>query len=167
MREIQASSKRVSSIVKLIDDVAFQTSLLALNAAVEAARAGSDGKGFAVVAEEVRALANKSASAAKETENIITQTLASISSGASIADSLGKSLDCIVGHTESMNALIAQVDNSSVEQSNCISQIEQSLFAIDEATQSTSTQADETARTAKQLSEEASSLTETISVFRL
>ncbi|WP_413578815.1 methyl-accepting chemotaxis protein [Bdellovibrio sp. HCB290] len=135
MSEISANSKKITEILDMIDDIAFQTNLLALNAAVEAARAGEQGKGFAVVADAVRALAQKSADAAKEISGLITEANAKSQTGVELAADSEKSLKAIVDNTNHVFQLIQEVAQGSQEQTHSIDQVKQALTSIDESLQ--------------------------------
>ncbi|MBS1972482.1 MAG: hypothetical protein JSU04_19405 [Bdellovibrionales bacterium] len=135
MNEISESSKRIEAIITVIDDIAFQTNLLALNAAVEAARAGDHGKGFAVVAEAVRALAQRSALAAKDISGLIKESVQKISQGSQIADRSGMVLNAIVGSVNKVSELNNEISTGSSEQANDIQQISKAMFQLDQSSQ--------------------------------
>lgn len=162
MGEISATSKKMSEIINVIDDIAFQTNLLALNASVEAARAGEQGKGFAVVAEAVRSLAQRSANSAKEISNLIKESGDKIERGASMA---GKSRETLKGIVESIrkaNELNAQIAAASLEQANSLEQINKAMNQLDQATQNNAASAEETAATSEELSSQSEVLKRTV-----
>nr|MBC8551776.1 MCP four helix bundle domain-containing protein [Candidatus Brocadiales bacterium] len=155
MEEINKSSKEISEITKVIDGIAFQTNLLALNAAVEAARAGEHGKGFAVVAEEVRNLAQRSATAAKDTTVLIEDCVAKAVNGVQIATKGREALQEIVTNVKKVTDLTKEIANASVEQSSGIDQVGKAIQQMDEVTQSIAANAEEAAAAAEELSAQA------------
>ena len=151
MQEMKASNGEIAKIIKTIDEIAFQTNLLALNAAVEAARAGEAGAGFAVVAEEVRALAQRSAAAAKETAGQIESALARSDEGARLSVEASESLARIVEKVRAMDRLIAEIAQASGEQSHGINQLNSAVTQIDKVTQGNAAAAEQTAAAAQEL----------------
>jgi len=155
MEEINVSSKKIAEITKVIDGIAFQTNLLALNAAVEAARAGEHGKGFAVVAEEVRNLAQRSATAAKDTTTLIDDCVAKAVNGAQIAGKGKEALENIVTNVDKVNALTKEIANASIEQSSGIGQVGSAVQQMDQVTQQIAANAEEAAAAGEELSAQA------------
>lgn len=167
MHDINNSSNQIAKIIKVIDEIAFQTNLLSLNAAVEAARAGVHGKGFAVVAEEVRNLAQRSAKAAKETEKLIEGSVEKIRVGADIADQTAQALDSIITNITKVNDLMDEIASASTEQVEGIEQISQALRQFDEVTQANAASAEQSASAAEELSGQAINLQKLVGKFRL
>jgi methyl-accepting chemotaxis protein len=167
MGDIQASSKKISDIIGVIDSIAFQTNILALNAAVEAARAGEQGRGFAVVASEVRNLAQRSATAAKEIKTLIAESVDKVESGAKLVQEAGTTMDGVVASFQQVAALVTEIASASKEQSSGIEQTTQAVGQMDEVTQQNAALVEEAAAAAESLEEQARGLVQTVSMFKL
>ncbi len=167
MDEINSSSTNISKIIKVIDDIAFQTNILALNAAVEAARAGQHGKGFAVVAEEVRNLAARSASAAKETTEMIENSIKKSQVGTNIAQNTAKALNEIVEEVEKVANLVSDIATSSNEQAAGLEQINIGVMQVSQVVQANSATSEEGAAASEELTGQAQMLREMVGKYKL
>lgn len=158
MHEISKSSKKIAEIIDVIDDIAFQTNLLALNASVEAARAGEQGKGFAVVADAVRALAQRSAEAAKDISGLIKDSVSKIENGTEVADKSGTVLGEIVNSVKKVSDLNSEISSASNEQTTGIQQVGKAMNQLDQGSQANAAASEEIAGTAEQISGQAQNL---------
>nr|WP_315431130.1 methyl-accepting chemotaxis protein [uncultured Albidiferax sp.] len=167
MENINASSKKVQEIIGVIESIAFQTNILALNAAVEAARAGEQGRGFAVVATEVRALAQRSATAAREIRTLIAQSAEQIAAGTHQMDDAGRTIDEVVTSVKQVGALIRQITHATKEQSLGISQVNEAVTHLDTVTQQNAALVEQSAASAEGLSDSSVSLARAVQIFHL
>jgi methyl-accepting chemotaxis protein len=167
MDSIQASSKKIVDIIGVIDGIAFQTNILALNAAVEAARAGEQGKGFAVVASEVRNLAQRSAGAAKEIKGLIDDSVGKVGAGTDQVAEAGRTMQEIVASVRRVTDIMGEIMAASQEQTSGIEQVNQAISQMDQATQQNAALVEQAAAAAGSLQEQAGSLVQAVSVFRV
>jgi methyl-accepting chemotaxis protein len=167
MRSIDESSRRIGEIIGVIDGIAFQTNILALNAAVEAARAGEQGRGFAVVASEVRALAGRSAEAARQIKQLITASLDQVNSGTALADQAGNTMTDVVAAIKRVSQLVVDISAAMQEQSTGVSQVGEAITQLDQTTQQNAALVEETAAASQSLDEQARQLVTSVEVFRI
>ena len=167
MRDIHDSSRRIADIIGVIDGIAFQTNILALNAAVEAARAGEQGRGFAVVASEVRALAGRSASAAREIKSLITASVEQVEHGTSLVDQAGSTMQTVVQSIARVNQIVGDISTASSAQSHGVSQVSHAVAQMDHSTQQNAALVEQMAAAASSLHTEAQELVQAVAVFIL
>ncbi|PND37367.1 methyl-accepting chemotaxis protein [Paucibacter aquatile] len=167
MDEINASSKKISDIIGVIDGIAFQTNILALNAAVEAARAGEQGRGFAVVASEVRSLAQRSAEAAREIKTLIGASVERVETGSRLVQEAGSSMTDIVTSVQRVSDIIGEISAAASEQSDGIGQVNQSVVQLDQMTQQNAALVEESAAAAESLKDQAERLAEAVDRFKV
>jgi len=167
MANIEKSSQQIGQIIGVIDEIAFQTNLLALNAGVEAARAGDAGRGFAVVASEVRALAQRSAEAAKEIKGLITASGAQVVEGVELVDQTGQSLERILSQISEINAVVGTIAAGAAEQATGIEQVNQAISQMDQNTQKNASMAEETNAAGQTLATDAGHLSEVVLQFKI
>jgi methyl-accepting chemotaxis protein len=167
MSAINDSSKKIADIIGVIDSIAFQTNILALNAAVEAARAGEQGRGFAVVAAEVRSLAQRSAGAAKEIKQLISESVDKVANGTRLVDRAGTTMGEVVASVHRVTGIIGEISNASAEQTLGIEHINRAITQMDAATQQNAALVEEAAAAAESMREQAQSLGDKVSVFRI
>jgi methyl-accepting chemotaxis protein len=167
MGEISDASKKIGDIIGVIDGIAFQTNILALNAAVEAARAGEQGRGFAVVASEVRSLAQRSAAAAKETKELIGNSVERMQSGAKLVEDAGQTMDEIVGSVKGMTGIISEIAAASQKQLASIDQVSRAVSQMDSVSQHNAEVVQQSASAADKMSSQAESLIQAVARFSL
>lgn len=167
MADINASAVKIADIISVINEIAFQTNILALNAAVEAARAGEQGRGFAIVAAEVRSLAQKTATAAKEIKSLITDSLNKVESGTKLSEEAGKTIGEVVASVRRVTSIMGEISHAASEQALGIAQVNEAAVQIDQITQQNAALAEEATATAEALKAEADVLLEAVSIFRL
>jgi len=167
MGSIKASSSKIVDIIGVIDGIAFQTNILALNAAVEAARAGEQGRGFAVVASEVRNLAQRSAGAAKEIKELISDSVEKVDAGSKLVDEAGQTMDLVVTSIRQVADIMGEITAATQEQSNGIEEVNQAITQMDEMTQQNAALVEEAAAAAESMGEQAQMLAQAVSIFKL
>ena len=167
MQDIAESSHRIGEIIGVIDGIAFQTNILALNAAVEAARAGEQGRGFAVVATEVRALAHRSAEAAKEIKQLISESTGKVEAGSQLVDAAGRSMEGIVSQVRHIGTLIEEMSRATAEQASGVAQVGGAVEQLDQVTQQNAALVEQSAAATEGLRQQAQRLAEAVQVFRL
>ena len=167
MGDINASARKIVDIISVIDGIAFQTNILALNAAVEAARAGEQGRGFAVVAAEVRNLAQRSASAAREIKELIGDSVAKVDAGSALVDQAGTTMGQIVASVRKVADIMVEISSASQEQNADIEKIGRAIVSMDEMTQQNSALVEQASAAAESLTEQTNQLSEALSVFKL
>ena len=167
MASINESSSKIVDIISVIDGIAFQTNILALNAAVEAARAGEQGRGFAVVASEVRSLAQRSAAAAKEIKVLIDDSVGKVADGSRLVDEAGSTMDEVVASVRRVTEIMSEITVATAEQSQGITQVNQAITEMDGVTQQNAALVEQAAAAAESLKEQAATLAQAVSVFKL
>ena len=167
MNGISQSSKKIADIISVIDGIAFQTNILALNAAVEAARAGEQGRGFAVVASEVRNLAGRSAAAAREIKDLISDSVGKVDAGTQLVNEAGKTMEEVVSSVARVTAIISGISAASQEQSTGIEQVNQAIVQMDDVTQQNAALVEQAAAAAESMQEQAAALVQAVAAFRL
>ena len=167
MSSINESSRKIADIISVIDGIAFQTNILALNAAVEAARAGEQGRGFAVVATEVRTLAQRSASAAKEIKQLISDSVVEVASGTRLVDQAGKTMAEIVESVQRVTDIMSEITSATREQTAGIEQVNEAVMQMDQMTQQNAALVEEAAAAAESMQEQAQQLSAEVAVFKL
>jgi methyl-accepting chemotaxis protein len=167
MGDIEHSAEQISQIIGVIDEIAFQTNLLALNAGVEAARAGDAGKGFAVVASEVRALAQRSAEAAKEIKSLISASTNQVKTGVSLVGQTGEALTAIVGRVSEINGLMSEISASAVEQATALGEVNTAVNQMDQTTQQNAAMVEQSTAASHSLTQETEQLARLVGRFKV
>jgi hypothetical protein len=167
MKGINEASRKIGDIISVIDGIAFQTNILALNAAVEAARAGEQGRGFAVVASEVRALAGRSAAAAKEIKSLIDDSVRRVESGTALVYQAGSTMTEVVSSIRRVTDIMGEISAASKEQSLGVSQVGEAVSQMDQVTQQNAALVEQMAAAASSLKSQADELVQTVAVFKL
>ena len=167
MRDINTSSQKIADIIGVIDGIAFQTNILALNAAVEAARAGEQGRGFAVVASEVRALAGRSAEAAREIKGLISASVERVAQGSDLVDKAGVTMQEVVQAIHQVTGLVGEISSASAEQRSGVAQISEAIAQMDHVTQQNAALVEQIAATASGLSTQSKELVQAVAVFQV
>lgn len=167
MHGINEASRKIADIIGVIDGIAFQTNILALNAAVEAARAGDQGRGFAVVASEVRALAGRSAEAAREIKALIAASVERVQTGSSLVDRAGQSMEEVVSSIRRVTDIVGEISSASAEQSEGVAQVNTAVSQLDQTTQQNAALVEQTAAAADSLSAQARQLVAAVAMFKL
>jgi methyl-accepting chemotaxis protein len=167
MGNIDQSAKKIADIISVIDSIAFQTNILALNAAVEAARAGEQGRGFAVVATEVRNLAHRSATAAKEIKVLINDSVNEVEIGSKLVNEAGATMEEVLTSVRQVNEIMAEISAASREQSTGIEQVNQAITEMDQVTQQNAMLVEEATVASRSMQDQATALQELVAVFQL
>jgi methyl-accepting chemotaxis protein len=167
MDEINASSRKISDIISVIDGIAFQTNILALNAAVEAARAGEQGRGFAVVASEVRSLAGRSADAAKEIKTLINTSVEKVDGGAALVAQAGQTMSEIVSSVQRVTDIMGEITAAASEQSDGIAEVNRAVGQLDQMTQQNAALVEQSAAAASSMKDQAHRLAQVVASFKL
>jgi methyl-accepting chemotaxis protein len=167
MHGISDSSSKMAEIIAVIEGIAFQTNILALNAAVEAARAGEQGRGFAVVAGEVRTLAQRSASAAREINNLIGESVQRVDGGSKLVEETGRTISEIIRSVKRVTDIVSEISSASEEQRMEIEQVNQAVSQMDQVTQQNAALVEEASAAAQSMADQAQGLREAVAVFQI